>query len=160
LASSLARHHLARVVRTTLAALVFGAALAGSAEAFQLWAWSYRGPGVKASGRFTTGDTANADGFYEITGIKGEANGVRISGLQPTGTSIPGNAGYPVDNLVRRRGPHLTKHGFAFLLANGAYANPFYGAHFSEPGYYAFLSDPLTGRTSEPAIKFTATVVR
>ena len=33
--------------------------------------------GVTASGAFTTKDAPNADGFYEITGIKGEANGRR-----------------------------------------------------------------------------------
>jgi hypothetical protein len=143
-----------------LASLVFAAAVAGTAQASQLWAWSYRGPGVKASGTFTTGDAANADGFYEITGIKGEENGVPIAGLTPTGASIPGNAGYPVDNLVRSRAPRLTKHGFAFSLANGAYANPFYGAHFSKPGYYAFLSGPAAGRTREPPVRFTAAVAR
>ena len=71
---------------------------------------------------------ANPDGFYLITGITGEANGVPIRGLQPAGTSIPLNAGYPVDNLVRAAAPQLTIHGFAFALTNGTYANPFYGS--------------------------------
>lgn len=140
--------------------LVFVAAmLAGGAQASQQWNWSYQGPGVNASGTFTTTDTANADGFYEITGIAGEANGVPITRLQPTGTSMPGNEGYPVDNLVGLGNPQLTKNGFAFALANGNYANPFYGAHFSPPAYYAFLSDPAAGRTNEPSISFTAAIV-
>lgn len=128
------------------------------AEALE-WRWSYQGEGVAASGAFTTKDTPNADGFYEITGIKGEANGVAITGLQPPGTSIPGNDGYPVDNLVRTEAPQLTLHGFAYALANRTYANPFYGAHFAKPDIYAFFSDPENRKTSEPAVTFTATTV-
>ena len=33
-------------------------------------------------------------------------------------------------------------HGFGYALADGTYANPFYGAHFAKPGTYAFFSDP------------------
>ena len=50
-------------------------------------------------------------------------------------------------------------HGFGYALANGTYANPFYGAHFAKPDYYAFFSDPANGRHSEPAVTFTATIV-
>lgn len=140
--------------------LLTGAALiAQRAEAME-WRWSYQGEGVAASGAFTTNDTPNADGFYEITSIKGEANGVAITGLQPPGTSIPGNDGYPVDNLVRTEAPQLSLHGFAYALANGTYANPFYGAHFAKPDTYAFFSDPANRKTSEPAVTFTATIVR
>ena len=59
----------------SLAALV-----ALPAEALE-WRWSYQGEGVAASGAFTTKDAPNADGFYEITGIKGEMNGVAITGI-------------------------------------------------------------------------------
>ena len=147
-------------IRLKLALLLLaGAALAGlPAEALE-WKWSYQGEGVIASGAFTTKDTSNADGFYEITGITGEANGVVIKGLQPPGTSIPGNDGYPVDDLVRVEGPQLSLHGFGYALADGTYANPFYGAHFAKPDYYAFFSDPANRRTSEPAMRFTATIV-
>jgi hypothetical protein len=124
------------------------------------WRWTYQGEGVTASGAFTTKDAPNADGFYEITGITGEANGVAIKGLQPPRTSIPGNDGYPVDNLVRTETPPLSAHGFGYALADGTYANPFYGAHFVPPGVYAFFSDPRNGRHSEPLVTFTATVVR
>jgi hypothetical protein len=82
--------------------------LAGRAQA-STWKWSYQGEGVAASGTFMTKDAPNGDGFYEITGITGEANGVAITGLQPPGTSIPGNDGYPVDNLVRIEAPQLSK---------------------------------------------------
>jgi hypothetical protein len=124
------------------------------------WRWSYSGEGVEASGAFTTADRPDADGFYAITGIEGEMNGVAITGLQPAGTSIPGNPGYPVDGLVRAEAPQLSLHGFGYALADGTYANPFYGARFVPPGVYAFFSDPKTERHSEPLVTFTATVAR
>ena len=86
----------------------------------------------------------------------GEANGVAITGLQKPGTSIPGNEGYPVDGLIRTEAPQLSLHGFGYALANGTYANPFYGDHFVPPGVYAFFSDPKSGKTSEPLVTFTA----
>ena len=101
----------------------------------------------------------NADGFYEITEISGEANGVAITGLQPPGTAIPGNDGYPVDNLVRTEAPQLSMHGFGYALADGTFANPFYGAHFAKPDYLRVLlrsSEPAV--TSEPPVAFTATL--
>jgi hypothetical protein len=146
-------------VKPALALLIGAALVAHRAEAHE-WRWSYRGEGVAASGAFVTKDAPNADGFYEITGITGEANGVAIVGLQPPGTSIPGNEGYPVDNLVRTGAPQLTKDGFGYALANGTYANPFYASHFAKPDYYAFLSDPANRRASELAVTFTATIVR
>ncbi len=109
-------------------------------------------------GTLTTRDAPNADGFYEIVGIAGETNGVSITALQPAGTAIPMNAGYPIDNLVKTDGVQLTIHGFAYSLANGSYANPFYGAHFSPPEFYVFLADPTAGRTREPKVEFTASI--
>jgi hypothetical protein len=145
-------------VSLRLVLLLIGAALVlGRAEALE-WRWSYEGAGVSASGSFTTKDAPDANGFYEITVITGEANGVAITGLQPPGTSIPGNDGYPVDNLVRTEAPRLTMHGFGYALSNGTYANPFYGAHFAKPDYYAFFSDPANRSTSEPSVAFTATI--
>ena len=84
---------------------------------------------------------------------------VAITGLQPAGTSIPGNDGYPVDGLIRTEAPQLSLHGFAYALADGTYANLFYGDHFVPPGVYAFSSDPANRKTSEPLVKFTATIV-
>jgi hypothetical protein len=138
--------------------LLIGAALLASGAEASEWRWSYHGEGVAASGTFSTKDAPNATGFYEITAISGEANGVAITGLQPAGTSIPGNDGYPVDNLVRTEAPQLSKHGFGYALADGTFANPFYGAHFAKPDTYAFFSDPANRKTSEPAVTFTATI--
>jgi hypothetical protein len=145
-------------LKFALILLVGAALIARSAQALE-WRWSYQGEGVAASGGFTTKDTPNADGFYEITVITGQANGVAISGLQTAGTSVPGNDGYPVDNLVRAETPRLTEKGFGYALANGTYANPFYGAHFAKPDYYAFFSNPANRETSEPSVAFVATVV-
>jgi hypothetical protein len=145
-------------LKLVLSLLIAAMLIAPPAEALE-WRWSYQGEGVTASGSLTTKDTSNADGFYEITAIKGEANGIAITGLQPAGTSIPGNDGYPVDGLVRTEAPHLSLHGFGYALANGTYANPFYGDHFVPPGVYAFFSDPANRKTSEPLVKFTATIV-
>ncbi len=139
--------------------LLIAAALGACPAEAREWRWSYQGEGVTASGAFTTKDAPNPDGFYEITGIKGEMNGVAITGLQPAGISIPGNEGYPGDNLLRTDAPQLTLHGFGYALADGTYANPFYGAHFVPPGVYAFFSDPANRKTSEPAVAFTATIV-
>jgi hypothetical protein len=145
-------------LKLVLSIVSLAALFALPAEALE-WRWSYQGEGVAASGAFTTKDAPNADGFYEITAIEGEANGVAITGLQPAGTSIPGNDGYPVDALVRTETPQLSLHGFGYALADGTYANPFYGDHFVPPGVYAFFSDPPNRKTSEPLVKFTATIV-
>jgi hypothetical protein len=142
-------------LKLALSLLIVSTLAASSAEALE-WRWSYQGEGVSATGTFTTADAPDADGFYEIAAISGQANGVAIAGLQPAGTSIPGNDGYPVDNLVRTTAPQLSKHGFGYALANGTYANPFYGAHFVPPGYYDFFSDPANRKTREPAVTFSA----
>jgi hypothetical protein len=127
------------------------------AEALLLWNWSYGGSGVSASGTFTTNDTPDQAGFYQIVGITGADNGVTIAGLQPTGTAIPGNEPYAVDNLVSSAEPHLTKHGFGFSLANGNYANPFYNGL----NYYEYLSVPpfVNGAGPETPVSFSAAIV-
>ena len=121
-------------MKLTLSLAFCAALVAQDAQASRLWRWSYEGQGAAASGTFTTSDSPDADGFYEIVAITGEANGVAITGLQPAGTSIPGNDGYPVDNRVKA-GAIALKEGFGFSMADGTYATPFYGAHFSPPSF-------------------------
>ncbi len=143
-----------------LALLLFAAVtLTLPAHALE-WRWSYSGEGVQASGSLTTKDAPDADGFYAITEITGKVNGVAITSLQRPGTSIPGNDGYPVDNLIKEKAPYLSLHGFGVGLADGTYANPFYGDHFVPPGVYVFFSDPRNQRHSEPLVTFAATVIR
>ena len=125
---------------------------AGAAQAATLWNWSCEGPGFEAKGRFATGDTPDSNGFFAIARVSGEANGVAITGLQPAGTAIPGNEGWPVDNLVRARRPELSSGGFGFALADGSFANPFYGARFKPPGFLAVLTDPAHGKWREPRV--------
>lgn len=67
---------------------------AGSVQAALNWNWSYSGAGIMASGTLTTTDTADGSGFYEILSISGNRNGIAITGLYPTGASIPGNEPY------------------------------------------------------------------
>ena len=100
------------------------------AGASLLWEWNYTGPGVSASGIFTTDDKPDTDGFYHIIDITGTADGGRITGLQAAGTAIPGNSGFPVDNLVTPTEPQLTMHGFGFLVSNGNYHNPFFDKNY------------------------------
>jgi len=146
-------------LRLAVSLLIAAAIVAQSAEALE-WKWSYHGEGVEASGAFTTRDAPDADGFYEITKVTGEANGVAITALQAPGTAIPGNDGYPVDNLLRAEAPQLSMHGFGYAMADGTYANPFYGAHFAKPDTYAFFSDPANRKTSEPAVTFSAEMLK
>ena len=117
-----------------------------TAKALLLWDWSYSGAGVSASGTFTTNDAPDAAGFHQIVGITGTDNGATITRIQPTGTPIPGNEPYSVDNLVRAAEPRLTEHGFGFSLANGDYGNPFYKGS----SYYEYLSAPALCKRCGP----------
>jgi len=147
------------------AAIIFGLCLwlAAPAQASLLWNWSYTGAGIAAGGTLTTTDTANAQGFFQITGITGTRNGQTITALQPTGTAIPGNDGFPVDNLIRASGPQLTGNGFGFAIADGTFANPFFADFISPAGTLEFFSAPPFTTTigpedSELPVTFTATV--
>jgi hypothetical protein len=147
-----------RVKSILVAALSVLLLCAGTpAWATALWNWSYTGTGVSASGTLTTDAAPDAHGFYQITGITGTANGGTITGLQAGGTAIPGNGGYAVDNLVGTTEPQLTMHGFGFSVSNGEYHNPFHATD-----YLDYISRPpyADGAGVEPAIRFTATMVR
>jgi hypothetical protein len=132
----------------------------GDAGTPLLWDWSYSGAGISASGTFTTGDTASAAGRFLITGISGSRNGVAIVGLQPTGTAIPGNAPYAVDNQVGADTPQLSGAGFGFALADGTFANPFFADDRSPKTFLEFFSAAgAPGRdNSERPIGFNASV--
>lgn len=129
-------------ISNVLAAFVF--TLVGTAaSASTLWNWTYTAPTITASGTFTTDDVPAATGGYLITGITGTRNGSPIIGLQPTGTAIPGNEPFDVDNLVfLQQGPQLTKAGFGFATADGNFANPFFADFLLVPSYLEFFSTP------------------
>jgi len=146
-----------RILTTSL--LIGIAASAVPAHASTLWSWNYSGAGITASGTFTTLDSPNAQGGYLITAITGARNGHAITALQPTGTWIPGNEPYAVDNLVFAGSePQLTKAGFGFALADGTYSNPFYADFLPTPGYLEFYSMPDSDSSTELAVTFSATL--
>jgi len=152
------KHGLPRA-STALAALVL--ALPGATRALD-WTWSYAAQGVTASGTLTTGHAPDTAGWYEVTGISGIRNAVAITSLQNTGTSIPGNAPYEVDNRIRAADPQLTGDGLGFALADGTYVNAFFGHAPAPEGYQEFFSTPPftdglgLGDTEQP-VHFTAT---
>ena len=160
-----AAHRISLRAALGAAALVIGlgaAAAPGRAEAALLWNWSYSGAGINANGTFTTSDAPDSSGYYQITGISGSRNGAAITGLQPAGTPIPGNEGFPVDNLVSDSGgQQLTNSGFGFSTADGNYASPFYTDHTSPAGYREYFSTPpfTPGAGSELPVAFTAAPV-
>jgi len=141
---------------------------AGAASLTWDWSISLIGsnrPGAVWGGTFITGDAPDSDGFYTITALTGERQGVAILRLQPTGTAIPDNAPYAVDNRVRPAHPEgqLTKAGFGFELANGWFENPFLATwELPELVYLAFLSKPPFGTgspdTEEPQVAFQASI--
>jgi hypothetical protein len=100
-------------------------------------------------------------GFYLIAAVTGSRNGQTITALQPTGTAIPGNEPFAVDNLVRLDGPQLTHNGFGYAIAGGTYANPFFDDFSSPVRYLEFFSAPpfvggLGTEDSELPITFAA----
>jgi hypothetical protein len=127
-------------------------------QASLLWNWTYTGEGIAASGTFTTDDAPDSGGYYQITDITGSRNGVAITGLEPTGKAIPGNPGFPVDNLITAGGL-LTSQGFGFATADGNYANPFYADFQTPPRFLEVFTQPALTGFSELAIQFTAAIV-
>ena len=131
------------------------ALMVGSTPAFaQLrWCWRFAASGMSAAGTITTGKRADAEGFYRIVGITGTVDSATVTAMQPTGTAIPGNTGFPVDNLIRSTAPQLTKHGFGFADSDGAYHNPF---HLEQYRDYISLPPYANGKGAEPMIEFRA----
>lgn len=147
-----------------LAALALGtlSSCAATAAASLQWSWHYEGTGITASGTLTTNDVADSAGYFQITAISGTRNGTTITRLQPTGTAIPGNEPYTVDNLLRASGQQLTENGFGFALADGTFSNPFFAHTQTLPTYLEFSSTPLSVRTghSELPVHFTAQLMK
>ena len=128
-----------------ISALVFAFAPMDAARADIPWVWNYSGTGVTASGTLWTTESPDAAGFYQITSISGSRNGDTITGLYPTGSAIPGNEPYVVDNLIRTSGPgQTTVEGFGYSLASGAYANPYYADFLSPPSYSEVFTQAAT----------------
>jgi len=136
-----------------MAVAVAGMMCTGFANAALVWDWAYTGAGVNAGGTMTTTDVANSEGFYEIIGITGARNGDAIITLQPTGTSIPGNEPFVVDNLIKASG-ELSGDGFGYGTQSGSFANVFFADWASPPGVIEFATRPSEQATSELPVTF------
>jgi hypothetical protein len=144
--------------RLVLSAIFIALAVPFPGQASLLWNWTYTGAGIAASGTFTTDDAPESRGYYHITGITGSRNGVAIISLEPAGKAIPGNAGFPVDNLITAGGL-LTSHGFGFAIADGNYVNPFYADFQTPPRFLEVFTQPASMGFSELPIQFAAAIV-
>jgi hypothetical protein len=149
-------------LRRTLASGLFWAAalLSAPASASLLWHWQYTGVAIEARGQFTTTDSANSNGYYEIIGITGTRNGQAITRFIPTGESIPGNEPYASDNLLRPGlNSQITKYGFGFSTADGRYANPYWADWRDPESYVEVLTEAPYTFIDEVAVSFSAELI-
>ena len=100
-------------LKNTLLAAVLGLSAVGAAQADQTWVFSYSGPGVVASGTFTTDSMAPAP--QDILSISGTRNGVAILGLVP----VDGNLTYTYDNQFNPAAPYFTDGGLLLAMDGG-----------------------------------------
>lgn len=122
------------------------------------WRWRFErpadanGPAVLANGILLTTNLSDSSGFFTITSLAGERNGVAITSLLPAGTAIPGNCTnastcFTGDNLLRSAGsaPQLTSHGFGVGFADGTFANYFHASFLTPPVDMEYFSAPPFG---------------
>ncbi|MDJ0507630.1 MAG: PEP-CTERM sorting domain-containing protein [Crocosphaera sp.] len=149
---------------TTISGLILGNVEKSLALTFN---WSYSAPGINASGTLMTEDVADDLGFYLITDISGTRNGEAITGLHPTGTSVPGNEPFEVDNLISLNSEQLTNDGLGFSTSGGNFVNLFFADFLNPPGHFEIFSAPpfISGfenfgpEDSELPVVFQATLV-
>ena len=125
------------------------------AGAVLLWEWEYTASGIAASGTLTSSSTLDASGHFLISGITGSRNGDPITALEPAGQAIPGNEGFPVDDLIGPGGS-LTGNGFGYETASGNFANPFFADFLTPPTFREVISKPAF---SEVSIQFLSHLV-
>ncbi|MGK7941918.1 MAG: PEP-CTERM sorting domain-containing protein [Crocosphaera sp.] len=129
--------------------------------------WSYSAPGIEATGTLITNDISDDNGFYLITDITGQRNDEIIIGLWPSGTSIPGNEPFELDNLISLNGEQFTSSGLGFLTSEGNFVNLFFADFLQPSGYFEIFSAPpfIPGfenfgpEDSELPVTFKATLV-
>jgi len=78
-----------------------------------------------------TGSSSGTPGVYDITGITGTVNGMKVANALPGAGSIldsPVVSGWYIeyDNLLSLSAPYFDLYGLGFELANGTYANLYY----------------------------------
>ena len=129
----------------------------------------YEGDGFAARGTLVTEEMADDEGFYNITSITGERNGIKIVELTEVGVPIPGNEPFVVDNAIRAANDaapgQLTSDGIGILLEDGVFLNPYYASWLDPPAYFEIYSaEPFDDGISGPEdhellINFTAAIV-
>lgn len=146
--------------RATGPIITLAVMLALPVQASPVWTWSFTGDALDASGTLSTAEVPNSAGYYLITALTGQRNGVAIIGLQPTGTAIPGNDGFPVDNLISGSDEQLTGNGFGFETADHAHSNPFFANFLAPVGYAEFYTFGTAGSMfTELPVTFSARMV-
>ena len=106
------------------------------------WIWEYSAPGIAASGTLTTSDIPDDMGFFSITDIMGTRNGIDITGLHPTGTAIPGNEPFILDNRISLEPEQFTSSGLGFSTADGNFVNVFFADFLDPAGFFEIFSAP------------------
>ncbi|WP_297325203.1 hypothetical protein [Nitrosomonas sp.] len=144
---------------TAFAALfVAGALSMQNVRAEKIWNWRYTGSNVAASGTITTSETVDSQGFYQISSITGHRNGELITRLYPSGSAIPGNEPYVLDNLIRTgTSGQITLYGFGFSTVSGNYVNLFFADFLTTPATMEMFTTSSTYR--ELPVTFLATPV-
>jgi len=129
-------------------------ALAGRppAGATLLWEWKYTASGIAASGTLISSSKLDTSGHFLISDITGWRNGDPITALEPAGQAIPGNEGFPVDDLIGPGGS-LTSNGFGYETASGNFANPFFADFVTPPTFQEVITQPAF---SEVPIQYQA----
>ena len=113
-----------------------------------IWAFSYTGVGVTASGTFTTAGSALVP--ENILSISGTRNGAAITGLVPVGV----DPDFLYDNQFTRISPNFTDGGMLFSVVGvGSNVN----VYFFETGYFDLAINGLN--VVETPITWTVTAV-
>lgn len=129
----------------SVGAVGLSALMCGTAAQAEIWAFTYTGPGINASGTFTTAGAAiTAENILSITGSR---NGVAITGLVPLGT----DPNFIYDNQFSATAPNFTDGGMLFSLAGGDVNTNVY---FFETGYFE-----VRDGTPEVEISWSVTAV-
>ena len=102
------------ILAATVAISSLTAATAANAATFLV---TYNVGAVAFNATVTTTDTANANGFFAVTGLTGTRGGQTVS-LLPTGS-----IGYN-DNLIKPTAEYLTANGLSYSVGTAGY-NPY-----------------------------------
>lgn len=138
------------------ALFVAGSLFVHDAGAEKIWNWRYTGSNVAASGTIMTSETMDSQGFYQISSITGHRNGELITRLYPSGSAIPGNEPYVLDNLIRTgTSGQITMYGFGFSTVSGNHVNLFFADFLATPVTMEVFTTSST--YSELPITFLAT---